>query len=156
MKINPEYQNQINQSQENTQKKKPAEEFSRMLDQELTKNTDTGQGDKTSHAAGADRLHPAQLLGNYILTEQKQEPSFMNQMDDLLSKWENYAAEMNSPESSLKQIYGHLEHILEGVREMKESKSFEDQRPELRSLVEELEVMATAEVVKINRGDYLT
>ena len=79
----------------------------------------------------------------------------MHQMDDLLSKWENYAAEMNSPEASLKQIYGHLEHILEGVREMKESKSFEDQRPELRSLVEELEVMATAEVVKINRGDYL-
>ena len=155
MKINSEYQNQINQSQENTQKKKPAEEFSRMLEQELSKNTGTGQEKKASSAARTNMLHPAQLLKNSVLTEQKQEPSFMNQMDDLLSKWENYAAEMNSPESSLKQIYGHLEHILEGVREMKESKSFEDQRPELRSLVEELEVMATAEVVKINRGDYL-
>ncbi|EFI33348.1 conserved hypothetical protein [Desulfonatronospira thiodismutans ASO3-1] len=155
MKINSEYQNQINQSQESTQKKKPAEEFSRMLDQELSRSTGAGQGEKASNTARADMLHPAQLLGNSILTQQKQEPSFMNQMDDLLSKWENYAAEMNSPESSLKEIYGHLEHILEGVREMKDSKSFEDQRPELRSLVEELEVLATAEVVKINRGDYL-
>ncbi len=69
MKINSEYQNQINQSQENTQKKKPAEEFSRMLDRELSKNTGAGQGEKASSAPRADMLHPAQLLENSILTD---------------------------------------------------------------------------------------
>ncbi|WP_291320998.1 hypothetical protein [Desulfonatronospira sp.] len=154
MKINSQYQNQINQTQENTQKKKTSYEFSRMLDKELAKSAEHKQGEKASNTVRTDMLHPGQLLGSSLLTEQKQELSFMHQMDDLLNKWENYAAEMQSPDSSLKQIYSHLENILAGVREMKDSQNFENQRPEIKSLVQELEVMAATEVVKINRGDY--
>ncbi len=155
MKINSEYQQQINQNLEKTSRNKSSEDFSQMLEQEISQSSGTSQGKEKSAPQSTQMMQSTQALGGSLLTMQQQEPSFMHQMDNLLNQWENYAADMDSPESSLKQIYSHLEHIMQGARDLKNSSGFDSQPQEVKSLVEELEILATTEVFKFNRGDYL-
>ena len=80
----------------------------------------------------------------------------MNNMDTLLAKWEDYADTLaaDSGGDSLKQAYGVLENIENGVRQLKEDLP-EGLSPDLGSLVNEMEVMTVTEKFKFNRGDYL-
>ncbi|WP_051617151.1 hypothetical protein [Desulfonatronovibrio hydrogenovorans] len=155
MKINPDQISQIARENGNVQKKtSPSGEFGKMLEQEISRGQTQ---DKTaSGPARLDILQTSQLLGSSLITSQNRESSFMNQMDSLLNKWENYAAGMDSPSSSLKEVYANLESISRQIKEMKNSSSFDNQSPEVKSMIQELEVMATTEVIKFNRGDYLT
>lgn len=86
----------------------------------------------------------------------EQERAAMENMDSLLSEWENYADKLaaGSGSDSLKQAYGVLEHIESGVRQLKEDLP-ESSSSGLGSLVNELEVMTVTEKFKFNRGDYI-
>ena len=86
----------------------------------------------------------------------EQERAVMNNMDTLLAKWEDYADTLaaDSGGDSLKQAYGVLENIENGVRQLKEDLP-DGASPGLGSLVNEMEVMTVTEKFKFNRGDYL-
>lgn len=155
MKINPDQINQIARENSNTQKNKSANGFGKMLEQEISKGQ-TGTDASSMPSARLDMLQHSQLLSSSLITSQKQETPFMNQMDSLLNMWENYAADMDSPDSSLKKVYDHLQNISQEIKNLKNSSSFENQRPEVKSMIQELEVMTTTEEIKFNRGDYLT
>lgn len=154
MKINPEQIHQIARENGNVQKNRNSNEFGKMLEQEISREQ-SGTGTGSSTAARLDIMQQSQLLGSSLITSQKQEPSFMNQMDSLLNMWENYAADMDSRDSSLKKVYQDLQNITQGIKDMKKSSSFDHQRPEVKSMIQELEVMSTTEMIKFNRGDYI-
>ncbi len=154
MKINPDQINQIARENEGIKKDRTKNEFGKMLEQEISRGQ-SGREASSSASAKLDILQQSQLLGSSLITSQQREPSFMNQMDSLLNKWENYAADMDSPDSTLKNVYTHLQSIAQGIKDMKDSSSFEHQRPEVKSLIRELEVMTTTEEIKFNRGDYI-
>ena len=79
----------------------------------------------------------------------------MNQVDQLLSKWENYAAGLEKPEADLRGLYATLQEISRQIKELKENFNLNSQKPELKSILEELEIMTTTEEIKFNRGDYI-
>lgn len=86
----------------------------------------------------------------------EQERAVMENVDTLLTKWENYADKLaaGTGSDSLKQAYGILDHIESGVRQLKEDLPA-GTSPGLGSLVNELEVMTVTEKFKFNRGDYI-
>ncbi|WP_052507521.1 hypothetical protein [Desulfonatronovibrio magnus] len=154
MKINPEQINQVVRENKNVQTNRTNNEFGKMLENEIAKDHMAGQA--SSPSARLDLLQQSQILSSSLITSQQREPSLMNKMDSLLNMWENYAADMDSPDSNLKQVYNHLQNISQGIKDVKNSSSFENQRPEVKSILQELEVMTATEEIKINRGDYLT
>ncbi len=154
MKINPEQINQIARESATVKKNKKSSEFGKMLEQEISRK-EPGTELKGSASSRLDILHQSQLLGSSLLTSQKPEPTFMNQMDSLLNMWENYAADIGSPDSSLKNVYAHLQDISQGIKDMKQSSAFESQHPQVKSVLKELEVLTTTEMIKFNRGDYI-
>lgn len=86
------------------------------------------------------------------------ERAVMENMDTLLSEWENYAGELaaEDSEATLRRAYGVLENIESGVKKLKDQwPDLGQDNPALGSLVNELEVMAVTEKIKFNRGDYL-
>lgn len=86
----------------------------------------------------------------------EEEQAVMNNVDNLLAKWENYADQLASGSGgdSLKQAYGVLENIETGVKQLKDDLP-SDVNAGLGSLVNELEVMTVTEKIKFNRGDYI-
>jgi hypothetical protein len=90
------------------------------------------------------------------LTEK--ERTAMENVDSLLTEWENYADQLasGSQEGGLRQAYGVLEHIESGVQKLKQDwPGMAQDNPGMGSLVNELEVMAVTEKIKFNRGDYI-
>ncbi len=90
------------------------------------------------------------------LTEK--ERTAMENVDSLLTEWENYADQLASgeQEGGLRQAYGVLEHIESGVQKLKQDwPGMDQENPNMGSLVNELEVMAVTEKIKFNRGDYI-
>jgi len=81
----------------------------------------------------------------------------MENVDSLLNQWEKYSDALASGGSAqLRQAYGTLETIQDGVKRLKdEHPGLDGHSPELSSLVNELDVLATTEQIKFNRGDYL-
>lgn len=84
------------------------------------------------------------------------ESAAMNDMHTLLDQWDDYADQLagGSGEDSLKTAYGMLESIQSGVQQLKEDLPA-DVSAGLGSMVNELEVMATTEKIKFDRGDYV-
>ncbi|MCA1743125.1 MAG: hypothetical protein ABR542_11775, partial [Desulfonatronovibrio sp.] len=144
MKINPDQINQIVRENSNVQKNKSANGFGEMLEQEISRGQ-KGTDAPSMSSTRLDMLQNSQLLSSSLITSQKQETPFMNQMDSLLSMWENYAADMDSPDSSLKKVYDSLQNISQEIKNLKNSSGFENQRPEVKSMIQELEVMTTTE-----------
>ena len=83
------------------------------------------------------------------------ETAAMDTMDNLLTQWENYTDQLASGSggSSLKTAYGMLQNIESGVQQLK-SRLAGSSSSGLDSMANELEVMATTEKIKFNRGDY--
>ena len=75
----------------------------------------------------------------------------------LLDQWDQYATALRGGEGGdLRSVYGLLSNMSGGVRELKNSMpGLLESNPELAALVNELDVMATTETIKFNRGDYL-
>ena len=75
------------------------------------------------------------------------------QVESILDKWDSYAATLAGPQAGLKSAYGTLDEITKDVANLKEGQPNLD--PGLRSIVDELETLATTEQFKFNRGDYV-
>jgi hypothetical protein len=84
------------------------------------------------------------------------ESAVMNDMNMLLDQWDDYADQLagGSGTDSLKTAYGMLESIQSGVRQLKDDLP-SNVSAGLGSMVNELEVMATTEKIKFDRGDYI-
>jgi len=80
----------------------------------------------------------------------------MDTMNSLLSRWEDYTDQLagGSGKDSLKKAYGVLTDIESGVQQLKDGLAGSTASG-LGSMVNELEVMATTEKIKFDRGDYL-
>lgn len=86
----------------------------------------------------------------------EEELAAMNTMNTLLRQWEDYADQLagGAGGDSLKKAYGVLTDIESGVKQLKDGLSGTTGSG-LGSMVNELEVMATTEKIKFNRGDYV-
>ncbi|WP_457572437.1 hypothetical protein [Desulfovulcanus sp.] len=153
MKITPEQIAKLNNEQIKTQKNKATEDFSQILNQELEAKPVSCSG--TSGTAGPLSPSIPPLLSPALLNHQQLETTLMNQVDQLLSKWENYAAGLEKPEADLRGLYATLQEISRQIKELKENFNLKSQKPELKSILEELEIMTTTEEIKFNRGDYI-
>ncbi len=136
--------------------------FDEMLAQEVQKATPQQQGSaeavsSLSEVAAAGQLQAVQTTApveNLSATER----TVMENIDSLLSKWENYAQTLSMPEADegLRQAYGVLEKIHDQVLQLKAAApNLESRSPSLKSMVDELEILTVTEQFKFNRGDYL-
>jgi hypothetical protein len=86
------------------------------------------------------------------------ESGIMEQMDNVLDKWDQYAQDLQSTSSasSLKDAYGVLDDIDSAVQNIKSANpDLAESHPVLQGVVSELEAMTVAERIKFNRGDYI-
>jgi hypothetical protein len=81
------------------------------------------------------------------------EDKIASDVDDVLSKWEEYADQLDS-DGDLREAYGTLQGITEDVERLK-GEAGSVAGGGLQSLVDEIEVMAATEQFKFNRGDYV-
>ena len=86
------------------------------------------------------------------------ERTVMDNMDNILNEWENYADQLGSSnKGDLRQAYSTLTNIESGVQQLKSDvSSLGSGADKLSPLVNELEVMTMTEKIKFNRGDYIS
>ena len=107
-------------------------------------------------AAGLAQAMAAQAAGQ-VADVSSERRAVMDNVDSILNEWEKYSGQLASGSSNqLRQAYGTLETIQDGVKKLKdEHPGLDGHSPQLSSLVNELEVMTVTEKIKFNRGDYL-
>jgi|GEM_PF-1051871 DNA repair ATPase RecN len=156
MKITPEQINQLRNQEQNQQRtQKSQEDFARLLNQEAEKanKTDSAQAGKSGNR---ENISSSTYLQVSLLNNNPSQSAAMDNLDDILSKWEKYADQLNSPKSSLKEAYSGLEEISRAVEDMKGKVDPDKHGSEIQNILNELDVMATTEMMKFNRGDYLS
>lgn len=166
MKIGLDHINALRQANE-AQKPKagPAEGFSGMLDQAI-------MNQQAVQSASMPTAGPGKLMANPLLETQAilngsnemmvgnpatDEKLVIKEFEGLLSKWEQYAVGLDptTSESGLRQAFGVLEDINSGVKQLKEEwPNMGKDSPQIKSMIDELEVLAVTEQIKFNRGDY--
>jgi hypothetical protein len=153
MKIHPDQINALNKEQTKADPKKEADgKFGDVLAQEVQNSQATG-----SVVAGGLRPLQAPLMADALRAPEQAEHipqgrAIMENLDSLLSEWENYAGKLSG--AGLKEAYGVLDGIDAGVKELKARHPDMESTPELKSMVDEIEVMAATERIKFARGDY--
>ena len=152
MKITPDQIARLNSEQVKTQKNR-AGDFSKIFNQEL--NTSAQTNNQISGTAGPSSPSVSPLLSPAMLNIQQTEIAIMNQVDQVLTRWENYAAGLKKPEPDLRGLYATLQDISGQIKNLKENFNLNTQKPELQSILEELEILTTTEEIKFNRGDYI-
>ena len=137
---------------------KPETDFASMLADQVA----SSQGDpqilsgmiKSANIADLSALTPVQAIAAFSPEEDKA----MDEIADILDIAEEYGALLagrdGSGEVNLKSAYNLLEGISSSVAELKKSFSGLENNPALAGIVNELEVMASTEKFKMNRGDY--
>lgn len=120
-----------------------------------------GKSGETAAVASPPPLAAPPLLGveasQAVETGEPAEHTVMESVESLLNDWEKYADELDTTddEPHLKQAYNTLERIGDQVKKLKdENPGLVEASPELKSLVDEIEIMTVTETVKFNRGDY--
>lgn len=81
----------------------------------------------------------------------------VDSLENLLSEWEDYAGRLEAQGDApdLKDAYRTLSRIGGEIERLKaEHPDLASKSPQLKSLVDELEVMSVTETFKFNRGDY--
>ena len=78
-------------------------------------------------------------------------------LEDIFSSFEAYAGELgNEAEGNLRSAYSALEKMTQEITAFKqEFPNLAQSQPGLASVLNELDVLATTETFKFNRGDYL-
>ena len=103
----------------------------------------------------------AGILGlNPLFATQQVSPSIdqqeiMNTMDGVLDQLDQYAAKLGSSDVSLRSAYQELQGIgqqMDRLRETMQARG--ESSPELDALYTEMDILATTETFKLNRGDY--
>lgn len=154
MKIHPDQINALNKEQTKVDHKRPADgKFGDVLAQEVQNS----QAVEASGVVGGLKPLEAPLRVDALMKPQQSEQipqgrEIMENLDSLLSEWENYAGKLSG--AGLKEAYGVLDGIEAGVKELKARHPDMASSPELKSMVDEIEVMAATERIKFARGDY--
>ena len=136
--------------------------FDEMLAQEVQETAPQQQNSAVTAASlaevnAATRIQAVEQTQS-VETLSATEQTVMENIDSLLSKWENYAQTLSTPvaDESLREAYGVLEDIQDEVKQLKASTpDLEQSSPSLKSMVDELEILTVTEQFKFNRGDYL-
>lgn len=167
MKIRTEQLEALQQQEQARAKSKPETgKFGDMLAQEVQKATSPAGLEKPqapppgANVIGVNQLLSAEPAEQVSKAEAviPSEREVMDNIDSLLNKWENYADTLKTgqPDENLRQAYGVLENIQTEVRELKGSvPNMDEAYPNLKSMVDELEIMTVTERIKFNRGDYI-
>jgi hypothetical protein len=157
MKIHPDQIKALNKEQAKTEQQKPAEgKFGDVLAQEVQKDQATGE---TAKSGGVKPLQAPFRAGMVEPVGAEHIPrgrEIMQNLDNLLAEWEDYAGKLSgASEAGLKDAYGVLEGISSGVKELKDkTPDLGERHPGLKSMIDELEILATTERIKFVRGDY--
>jgi len=125
--------------------------------QALAHELDAGQTGQPGAAAAP--LGPAARLDQTLqaaLLQTPTEQTVMDKMQTLLSKWENYSRVIGGQEGNLRQGYSLLADIRHDLQEVKgDLERMPAPGQTLTAMVEELDILATTEEFKFNRGDYM-
>jgi hypothetical protein len=145
-------------SSKETEAKKP---FSDYLFEEAAKTgTPAMEGQGSAPRIMADPflqiegLEQAEAVQSSAAVDGLTEDKIASHVDDVLSKWEEYAEQLDS-NGDLREAYGALQDITEDVERLKSATSSVGVGAGLQSMVDEIEVMAATEQFKFNRGDYV-
>ncbi|MFW5863381.1 MAG: hypothetical protein ACOCUB_01410 [Desulfohalobiaceae bacterium] len=158
MKIDPDQMKQIQEQIQKQQSGQPGQNsgFAKVLEQQLQpdkqalEQTNAPQMDKTS----LQTLHTQLKTQGPEQSSNTSEAGPMHKLESLLGQWEIYSQQLQQ-NKGLRQSYQTLQNINSDLQDLKQSQDSEQQDPELASLLSELEIMAAAEEIKFNRGDYL-
>ena len=160
MKIQPDQIVPVQQTGK-VQKAKPAPagDFGEILAKEVESGqqaASTATLPPLGGTAGLALAMAAQAAGQ-VADVSSERQAVMDNVDSILNQWEKYSGQLASGSSTqLRQAYGTLETIQDGVKKLRDEHPGLDQNsPQLSSLVNELDVMTTTEKIKFNRGDYL-
>jgi len=164
MKVRTDHLTQLQQQKEQQQvrSREGTGKFGDMLAQEVQKTSPSELAKVSApppgaRVLGAHALHALQGVSS-VETQSLTEQEVMQNIDSILSKWEDYARQLDTPmaEESLRQAYGMLETIQNDVERIKaDVPDLGQKHPSLHSMVNEIEIMAVTEQFKFNRGDYL-
>lgn len=160
MKINPDQVNALEQKKNQVENKKPTKEA---FGDVFAKETEKDAAAVSPRVSGPplDKVPMDRLLMAEQASQDGQKASgrqLMDNIDSLLSQWENYADVIGRPGSpaDLKSAYGNLENIESGIKDLKSTMpNMATANPALKSVVDELEILAVTERIKFDRGDYV-
>ena len=157
MKITSDQLAALQQEQKNTTQTKTGEGFAQILSQEMQSDSTTSSGALSGAVpiAGLGQTLQATMLLNSASTTTPTEQTVMEKMDSLLTQWENYSQAIGSSDGSLKEGYHLLADIRQNIQEVKGNLAQTSTEQGLSDMVEELDILATTEEFKFNRGDYL-
>ncbi|WP_052812772.1 hypothetical protein [Desulfonatronum thioautotrophicum] len=164
MKINPDQSSLVKADAERDVRRvsRGSERFADLL-QRATENAAPGQGapsgaERSQSTGGPMHLTPTQMLFP-AEPSSKFESKAMDTLDNLLSRWEKYAHQLSSEPAGLRHANGILEEISTEIGALKanwpQQTPPQPVSPELRGILDELDVLAVTERIKFNRGDYL-
>lgn len=153
MKITSEQLAALQLQQKNKARNASGEGFAQALAQELDSDASTEASKAVPSASPMVRLDQAmQAAMLNIPTEQ----TVMDKMNSLLSKWENYSQVIGTADGNLREGYSLLADIRQNIQEVKGDLAKSPALGQgLQTMVEELDILATTEEFKFNRGDYL-
>lgn len=165
MKINPEQSSVVKADAERDVRKlnKGGERFEDLLFRATENASSSGSPPSAASAQPLGPGAPMHLTPTQMLFPAEKSPGFeskaMDTLDNLLSRWENYAHQLAADPQGLRNANGILEDISTEIGALKANWPQESTPqplvPELRGMLDELEVMAVTERIKFNRGDYL-
>ncbi len=102
---------------------------------------------------GIPGLNP--LFANQQMGSSMNQKEIANTMNGVLDQLEQYAAKLGSPDVSLRSVYEELQGIGQQMDRLRKTmQSGETPSPELDALYTEMDILATTETFKLNRGDY--
>lgn len=165
MKIQTDQLSTLTQTSETTSdSKKATTDFASLLAQEVGGNTSATSGLSapllTGYAAldltGSQETDTGATAASQAADgSNTSDTAAMDTMDSLLTEWDSYTDQLASGSGgdSLKKAYGILQNIETGVQQLKDGLTGST-NTDLNSMANELEVMATTEKIKFNRGDY--
>lgn len=170
MKIQNEHLRALQENEAQRAKKtQNGEGFDALLSREITANP--AQGEEAASAAPLPGLAGPHGIQNPALLEmqaaktsgtlQAQGMGVLQEatgdMDAMLSMLDNYAGQLAlDGKADMREAFSLLEGVSGEISRFKAKyPTVGTEQPELASLVEELDVLATTETFKFNRGDYL-
>ncbi len=164
MKINPDQSSLVKADAERDVRRvnRGSERFEDLL-LRATENISSGQSppagpERSLNTSGTMHLTPTQML---FPAEQTSgfESTAMDTLDNLLSRWEKYAHQLAAQPPELRSANGILEEISTEISALKanwpQQTPPQPMAPELRGVLDELDVLAVTERIKFNRGDYI-
>ncbi len=164
MKINPDQSSLVKADAERDFRRvnRGSERFEDLL-LRATENNSSGQSPPSGPVQPLSTGDAMHLTPTQMLFPAGKTPGFestaMDSIDNLLSRWEKYAHQLTAEPPELRSANGILDEISTEIGALKanwpQQTPPQPMVPELRGVLDELEVLAVTERIKFNRGDYL-